>query len=192
MTILYETAAALAMTAADLADAIDDERHGWPILAEQARGLLNTLTARAHGHVIEPEVDAIAARAATAPGGTWTDEGDRIWVPWSALDDAGPFRDGDDGRYIGVLPGYWHGTTEPPGELWEFLAAARHDVLTLAAEVRRLRAALATAAPNGQWACQQCADAWFGTPPDDGLCPGCRARGQVAAVTPAEAAVRLL
>ena len=27
----------------------------------------------------------------------------------------------------------------------------------------------------GEWACDQCGAAWFGTPPDDGLCPACRA-----------------
>jgi NTP pyrophosphatase (non-canonical NTP hydrolase) len=25
------------------------------------------------------------------------------------------------------------------------------------------------------WGCQRCGAAWFGTPPDDGLCPACRA-----------------
>jgi hypothetical protein len=180
MTILYDTAAALAVAAADLADAIDDERPGWPILAEQARGLLNTLTARAHGHPIEPGVDAIAARAAAAPGGYWADLGDCIWVPWSALDDAEPLTAWDHGRYIAVQDNPWHGSTAPPGELWEFLAAARDDVLTLAAEVRRLRAALAAAGTTGQWACQWCADGYFGSPPDDGLCPECRASSQTA------------
>jgi rubrerythrin len=29
----------------------------------------------------------------------------------------------------------------------------------------------------GEWACQQCGAAWFGPPPDDGLCPGCRGDG---------------
>ena len=178
MTILYDTAAALAMAADDLADAIDDERPGWPILAEQARGLLNTLTARGHGHAIEPDLDAIAARAAAAPGGYWVNMGDCIWVPWSALDDTEPFTAWDHGRYLAVQDNPWHGTTEPPGELWEFLAAARDDVLTLAAEVRRLRATLAATGTTGQWACQRCADAWFGTPPDDGLCPECRTRGR--------------
>ena len=192
MTILYDTAAALAMTAEDLADAIDDERPGWPILAEQARGLLNTLTARAHGRTIEPEVDAIAARAAAAPGGYWADLGGCIWIPWSALDDAEPLSTWDHGRYIAVQDNPWQGSTEPPGELWEFLAAARDDVLTLAAEVRRLRTALTAAGPNGQWACQHCTDAWFGTPPDDGLCPRCHADGQLTAVTPAEPAAKPL
>ena len=28
----------------------------------------------------------------------------------------------------------------------------------------------------GEWACQSCGDAWFGTPPETGTCPGgCRA-----------------
>ena len=179
MTILYDTAAALAVAAEDLADAIDDQRPGWPSLAEQARGLLNTLTARAHGHIIEPGIEAITARAAAAPGGYWADLGDCIWIPWSATDDAESASVWDHGRYIAVQDNPWHGT-EPPGELWRFLAAARDDVLTLAAEVRRLRAALAAAGPHSQWACQRCADGYFGTPPDDGLCPECRTTSQTA------------
>ncbi len=186
MTIAYDTAAALAMTAADLADAVDDQRPDAPALAEKARALLDMLTSPPWGSA-RTDVDIIAARAAAAPGGTWTDEGDRIWIPWSALDDAEPVRDGDDGRYIGVLPGYWHGTAEPPGALWAFLAAARDDVLMLAAEVRRLRAALAAAravATVGEWACRHCRAAWFGTAPEDGLCPGCRAELEITAGAP--------
>jgi hypothetical protein len=30
-------------------------------------------------------------------------------------------------------------------------------------------------AEPGEWACTRCANAWFGTPPGDGLCPPCRA-----------------
>jgi hypothetical protein len=30
-------------------------------------------------------------------------------------------------------------------------------------------------AEPGEWACIRCADAWFGTPPGDGLCSSCRA-----------------
>jgi hypothetical protein len=26
----------------------------------------------------------------------------------------------------------------------------------------------------GEFSCSGCGDAWFGTPPDDGLCPACR------------------
>jgi hypothetical protein len=29
----------------------------------------------------------------------------------------------------------------------------------------------------GEWACQQCGAAWFGTPPEDGRCPDCRPDG---------------
>ena len=29
--------------------------------------------------------------------------------------------------------------------------------------------------PDGQWACTGCGDAWFGTAPEDGLCPACEA-----------------
>ena len=37
-------------------------------------------------------------------------------------------------------------------------------------------AALGTATPPGpgEWGCDQCGAAFFGTPPDDGLCPPCR------------------
>jgi NTP pyrophosphatase (non-canonical NTP hydrolase) len=28
----------------------------------------------------------------------------------------------------------------------------------------------------GEWGCERCGAAWFGTPPEDGLCPACRAR----------------
>ncbi len=35
--------------------------------------------------------------------------------------------------------------------------------------------ALLDQAPDGQWACERCGAAWFGAPPDDGLCPPCRA-----------------
>jgi hypothetical protein len=88
------------------------------------------------------DVDAIAARAQAAPGGSWETGPDMLWIPWSA--------DGDDetdghwscsGRWIGVREGYWHtGSPDPGPELWAFLAAARSDVLALAGEVRRLRA----------------------------------------------------
>lgn len=27
--------------------------------------------------------------------------------------------------------------------------------------------------PPGQWACRRCGAAWFGTPPEGCLCPGC-------------------
>jgi NTP pyrophosphatase (non-canonical NTP hydrolase) len=34
-----------------------------------------------------------------------------------------------------------------------------------------------TAAPGpAEWGCQRCGAAWFGTPPDGGLCPACRTR----------------
>ena len=35
--------------------------------------------------------------------------------------------------------------------------------------------ALLDQVPDDQWACERCGAAWFGTPPDDGLCPPCRA-----------------
>ena len=33
----------------------------------------------------------------------------------------------------------------------------------------------------GEWGCDQCGAAWFGTPPEDGLCPACRAEQAVTA-----------
>jgi hypothetical protein len=29
----------------------------------------------------------------------------------------------------------------------------------------------------GEWGCGRCGGAWFGIPPGDGLCPGCRDHG---------------
>ena len=93
------------------------------------------------------DVDAIAARAEAAPGGRWEACPDTLWIPWSATDD-------DDttgepwcsGRWVAVQEHGWHAGSDDPGpELWTFLAAAREDVLSLAAEVRRLRTALAAA-----------------------------------------------
>jgi hypothetical protein len=89
------------------------------------------------------DVDAIAARAEAAPGGGWVAFTDQLWIPWSAPDDDPPAGAWDTGRYLRVEKGDWHaGSDDPPPALWEFLASARADVLTLTAEVRRLRAAL--------------------------------------------------
>jgi hypothetical protein len=90
------------------------------------------------------DADAIAASAEAAPGGSWEAFADTLWIPWSAPGDDEP-GDGTwcNGRVIGVREGDWHtGSDNPPPELWTFLAAARGDVLALAAEVRRLRTAL--------------------------------------------------
>jgi hypothetical protein len=180
MTVMYDTAAALAVTAEDLADAIDDQRPGWPALAETARVLLGALTAPGRGPRPEPDVDAIAARAVAAPGGRWIAWPDSVWVPWHGLDDAEPESPREHGRYLAVRHNDWHGTDQPPAALWAFLAHARDDVLTLAAEVRRLRGVLTAtraAATAGEWACRLCGAAWFGVTPEDGCCPGCHAGG---------------
>lgn len=93
------------------------------------------------------DVDAIAARAEAAPAGNWEAFPDTVWIPWSA--DGDDEHDGEywrSGRVLGIREFGWHtGSEDPAGELWEFLATARDDVLSLAAEVRRLRAELADA-----------------------------------------------
>jgi hypothetical protein len=88
------------------------------------------------------DVDAITARAEAAPGGPWLAFSDSLWIPWHADTDAAPRSPWDHGRYIAVRDGDWHGDEDSPAELWTFLADARDDVLSLAAEVRRLRTAL--------------------------------------------------
>jgi rubrerythrin len=45
----------------------------------------------------------------------------------------------------------------------------------LSARFARLLARTGTAPGPGQWGCDQCGAAFFGTPPEDGLCPACRA-----------------
>jgi hypothetical protein len=94
------------------------------------------------------DVDAIAARAEAAPGGRWEAFTGSLWIGWSADgDDEHDGRWWESGRHLAVRESAWHTGSEDPGpELWAFLAAARDDVLALAAEVRRLRAAHAPAA----------------------------------------------
>jgi hypothetical protein len=97
------------------------------------------------------DVEAIARRAESAPAGAWAAFPDGIWIPWTA--------DGDDepgcytwtyGRWITVQGQGWHtGSPDPGPELWDFLTAARDDVLQLAAEIRRLRARQQHAARGG-------------------------------------------
>jgi len=94
-----------------------------------------------------PDLAAIEARAAAAPGGYWVVLDRGVWIPWSAPDDAQSRSGWDTGRYLAVEDGDWHGSGEPPRALWEFIAAARQDVPALVAEVRRLRAELAALAP---------------------------------------------
>jgi hypothetical protein len=92
------------------------------------------------------DVDAIAARAEAAPGGCWVAFPDSLWIPWAATTDDESYGTWDAGRYLAIPENEWHtGSDNPPPDLWAFLATARDDVLSLAAEVRRLRAALATA-----------------------------------------------
>jgi hypothetical protein len=92
--------------------------------------------------VLPLNVDAIAARAEAAPGGCWEAFTDRLWIPFHADGDS-EYEPGDwceSGRWIGIREQPWHtGSEDPSPELWAFLAAARDDVLALAAEVRRLR-----------------------------------------------------
>ena len=106
------------------------------------------------------DVDAIAARAEAAPGGYWVAFSDSMWIPWDAADDTpSPVSPWGHGRYIAIQENHWHGTEEPPAELWAFLAAARDDVLSLAAEVRRLRAA--ASGPAGLWRHAATLTAWL-------------------------------
>jgi len=105
------------------------------------------------------DVDAIAARAEAAPGGYWVAVGDSVFIPWAADDDAPQASGWDHGRYLAVQDGDWHGTAEPPAELWAFLAAARDDVLSLAAEVRRQRAAASE--PAALWRHVATLTAWL-------------------------------
>ena len=93
------------------------------------------------------DVDAITARAEAAPGGNWEAFPHQLRIPWSAPADEDPIGTWGWGRYLTVQENEWHaGSEDPPPALWEFLAAARGDVLALAAEVMRLRAELATTA----------------------------------------------
>jgi hypothetical protein len=93
------------------------------------------------------DVDVIEARAAAAPDVACVAGIDRMWVGFFA--DGDDERDGDpsgSGRWIAEESHYWHlGSEYLPPEFWDFHACARADVLTLAAENRRLRSALAVA-----------------------------------------------
>jgi hypothetical protein len=93
-------------------------------------------------------VDAIADRAEAAPGGRWEAFADSLWISWHAgTDDEHAGEWWRSGRWVAVWEEGWHTGSEDPGpELWEFLVAARDDVLSLVAEVRRLRAALTVTA----------------------------------------------
>jgi len=87
-------------------------------------------------------IDAIAARALAAPGGNWIAFTDSLLVPYSTDDDDEQYGEWDHGRHLAEQPNEWHsGSGCLPSETWTFLASARDDVLTLIAEVRRLRAA---------------------------------------------------
>lgn len=97
------------------------------------------------------DVEAIAGRAEAAPGGAWAAFPDGIWIPWTADGDDEPGTDTwTYGRWVTVQGQSWHtGSPDPGTELWDFLAAARDDVLQLAAEIRRLRAREQHAARGG-------------------------------------------
>lgn len=49
----------------------------------------------------------------------------------------------------------------------------------LTARFTRLLARIDQTCPSddGGWGCERCGAAWFGPPPDDGLCPTCRENG---------------
>lgn len=102
--------------------------------------------------VVPLDVDAIAARALAAPGGCWEAFTDSLWLPWHD-DNNDEDTDGHwscSGRWLTIREGGWHtGSEDPPPALWAFLAAARDDVLSLAAEVYRLRAALSPDCATG-------------------------------------------
>ena len=174
MNSRYDIAAALAVTTAHLADAIDDQRPDWRQTAATARAMLDLLTPPAVPDGLD--VTAIIARA--------------IAAPWFTIR-AAALCPGEFGHLV-VEPAAdcWRDPDEPPAELRDFLAAARHDVLTLAAENRRLRAALSatwTAAVTADgWGCVNCGTAYFGQVPDDGLCAACEPgrRDWPTAVTP--------
>jgi hypothetical protein len=76
------------------------------------------------------------------------------------------------------------------GDLSRGLPPKIDDALTLLAAVRAADPdqpvpftltpkahALLDELPDDQWACGRCGAAWFGTPPGDGRCPGCREHG---------------
>ena len=158
--IPYDIAAALATTAASLADAVDDDRDDRRLrYSAYARVLLDLLGT---GHTTdEPHTAAAITRAIDAPwftiGNQYSNGGE--FACYSVTADPGPF---DDPR-------------EPSADLRIFLQSARLDVLTLAAEVRRLRLLCQQPADDlDGWGCAECGGAYIGTAPDDGLCRGCR------------------
>jgi hypothetical protein len=162
MTTRYDIAAALAVTTAHLADAIDDQRPDCAQTAATARAMLDLLAPPAVPDGLD--VTAIIARAITAP--------------WFTIRTAA-LCPGQFGHLV-VEPAAdcWRDPDEPPAELRGFLNASRHDVLALAAENRRLREALHTARTAAVtadgWDCVNCGTAYFGQVPGDGLCLACQ------------------
>lgn len=154
----YDIAAALAVNTANLADALDDGRDDWHRHAAYSRALLDLLDADGAD---DPRTAAIINRAIIAP---WFTIRTRIAV-------------GEPAGYL-VTPGPsdWADPDEPPAALRAFLQSARLDVLTLAVEVRRLRAAPGQRAADdpGGWACPRCDAAYFGAAVGGGLCSECR------------------
>lgn len=157
--IRYDIAAALAVNSANLADALDEGRDDWHRYSAYSRGLLDLLDTAGTD---DPRTAAIINCAITAPWFTIRD----------AYNDAGQWV----GYQVNAGPDDWTDPREPSVALLGFLQSARLDVLTLAAEVRRLRTMLdqrPTDDPAG-WACPRCDAAYFTPPPVGGLCPDCR------------------
>ena len=156
--IPYDIAAALATAAANLADTLDDGRDDCRShYSAYIRVLLDLLDT---DHMADdPHTAAIITRA--------------IEASWFTIGDTYNYRGEFASHSVTPAPDGWTDPREPSAELRSFLQSARLDVLTLAAEIRRLRTMCATdqAAALGGWSCVRCGAAWFGTAPDDGLCP---------------------
>jgi hypothetical protein len=159
--IPYDIAAALATATARLADTLDDGRDGHRRhYSAYVRVLLDLLDT---DHTTDdPHTAAIINRAIDAPWFAFTED----------YNDRGEFAC----YSVAAAPDGWTDPREPSIELRSFLQSARLDVLTLAAEIRRLRLLLNQwpADDLDGWGCTECGGAYIGTAPDDGLCRECR------------------